>query len=334
MRGNVKSTIDLSSDNYIIKVTVPTTPLNNAYQGGPFYGFGGIIMDKDSSHSVKVPTTFEEQINILRSRGLIIVDEDLAIRTLQRINYYRFSAYGLSLKQKDQFLPGTTFEQIVSLYEFDRRFRYLIMEMTEQVEISFRTHISYYIAHTYGAMGHLDKKYFDNHDMFIIELEKEILRSQEIFIKHHIEKYDGQIPVWVAIEVLSFGSLSKLFSNMTNDARNEIARRNYRVPAIYLGSWLKCLSYIRNICAHYGRLYNRPLTSKPRLDRKSKYIGFSQGKIFAHIYILKELIPDRKKWIDFITRLDALITEYKEIIELDRIGFPEDWEAVLMTKQL
>lgn len=119
---------------------------------------------------------------------------------------------------------------------------------------------------------------------------------------------------------------------MKTEARNEIAKRNYRIPAIYLRSWLKCLSYVRNICAHYGRLYNRPLTSKPRLDRKAKKLGFPQGKIFANIYILKELIPDRKKWIDFITRLDALLTEYKDVVELERIGFPEDWEAILVIR--
>jgi abortive infection bacteriophage resistance protein len=316
----------------MMKSTVPTTPLNNAYQGGPYY-LWRIFMDQIPSRSVKIPTTFEQQINILKSRGLVVNKEDLAFRTLQRVNYYRLSAYGLSLKQDDKYHSGTTFDQILALYEFDRRFRYLIMEMTEQVEIAFRTHISYYIAHTYGALGHLEMEHFEKHEMFLTELEKEIKRSQEIFIKHHFDNYKGNIPVWVAIEVLSFGALSKLFSNMKSEAQNEIANSNYRVPAIYLGSWLKCLSYIRNICAHYGRLYNRPLTSKPRLDRKSKRLGIEQGKIFAHLYILKELIPDRMRWIDFVTRLEALLTEYKDVVELDRIGFPEDWESVLMMRR-
>ncbi len=283
--------------------------------------------------SVKRPTTFEEQIQILKSRGLVIDDEDFAIRTLRHINYYRLSAYTLSLKQDDKFLSGTSFEHIFKLYEFDRRFRYMIMEMVEQVEIALRTHISYYIAHAYGALGHLASEHFEYHELFLAELEKEIQRSQEIFIKHHVEKYEGKIPVWVAIEVLSFGALSKLFSNMKSEDQNQIAKRNYQVPAVYLGSWLKCLSYIRNICAHYGRLYNRPLTSKPRLDTKSKKLGIHQGKIFAHLYVLKELIPDYMKWRNFITRMEALLTEFKDIVELDRIGFPEDWESILLIKK-
>jgi abortive infection bacteriophage resistance protein len=201
---------------------------------------------------------------------------------LQRINYYRLSAYGWSLKRNDQYLRGVTFSQIHALYEFDHRFRYLIMDMTEQVEIAFRTHISYYIAHTYGALGHLESAHFENvgyHGTFLVELDKEVKRSQEIFIKHHFEKYSGIIPVWVAIEVLSFGTLSKLFSNMKSEDKSHIAKTNYQAPAIYLESWLKCLSYIRNICAHYGRLYNRPLTSKPRLDHRSKNLGIQQNRL-------------------------------------------------------
>lgn len=292
-------------------------------------------MDEQTSPALKSPATFEEQIQILKSRGLTIEDEDLAIRVLQRINYYRLSAYGLSLKRNDQYDHGVTFSQIYALYEFDHRFRYLIMDMTEQVEIAFRTHMSYHIAHTYGVLGHLEPEHFANagyHEAFIVELGKEVKRSQEIFIKHHFDKYEGNIPVWVAIEVLSFGALSKMFSNMKSEDKSHIAKTNYQAPSIYLESWLKCLSYVRNICAHYGRLYNRPLTSKPRLDHRSKKLDIQQNRIFAHLYILKQLIPERRKWSHFVTRLEALLSEYIDVIELERIGFPEDWEAILMKR--
>lgn len=290
-------------------------------------------MDTQASPVLKPPATFESQLQILKSRGLIIEDEDFAIRVLQRINYYRLSAYGLSLKRDDHFFERVTFSQIHALYEFDHRLRYLIMDMTEQVEIAFRTHISYHIAHTYGALGHLQSAHFENegyHSLFVNELDKEVRRSQEIFIKHHFVKYGGSIPVWVAVEVLSFGALSKLFSNMNNKDKNHIAKTNYQAPSVYLESWLKCLSYIRNICAHYGRLYNRPLTSKPRLNDQSKKMGIQQNKIFANIYVLKQLIPDRNKWSDFVTRLEALISAYEEVVELERIGFPGNWEDILI----
>jgi abortive infection bacteriophage resistance protein len=293
-------------------------------------------MEQSPFLSLKPPATFKEQIEILKSRGLTIEDEDFAVRTLKKINYYRLSAYGLSLKRNDQYHQGVTFTQIYQLYEFDHHFRYLIMEMTEQVEIALRTHISYHIAHSYGALGHLESIHFEDsayHNSFLVELNKEIGRSQEIFIKHHFRRYEGNIPVWVAIEVLSFGALSKLYSNMKSEDKNHISKNNYRAPAVYLESWFKCLSYVRNICAHYGRLYNRPLTSKPRLDQKSKNLRIQQDKIFAHIYILKELIPDRGRWTDFVTRLDALFSSYQHVLELDLIGFPEDWEAILISRR-
>lgn len=314
----------------MIGSTVPTTPLNNAYQGGPFF-YSGVLMIPSES-SVKRPTTFEEQITILKSRGLIIDDEDKAKRVLERVNYYRLSAYSLSLKRDDKFHPGVTFEHVVALYEFDQRFRYLLMEMVEQIEIAFRTHIAYHIAHKYGPLGHLETEHFCRHELFLVDLEKEIKRSQEIFIKHHVDKYGRAIPVWVAVEVLSFGALSKLFSNMKVEDQKQISNQYYRVPAVYLVSWLKCLAYIRNICAHYGRLYNRPLTSKPKLFRSSRRIGINQGRVFAHIYIIRELIPGRRRWKDFVIRLEALITEYKDIVEFDRIGFPEDWESILVRR--
>lgn len=136
----------------------------------------------------------------------------------------------------------------------------------------------------------------------------------------------------VAIEVLSFGALSKLFSNMKNEDKSHIAKINYQAPSVYLESWLKCLSYIRNICAHYGRLYNRTLTSRPRLNHQSKKLGIQQDKIFADIYVLKQLIPDRDQWSSFVTRLEALVAQYIEVVELERIGFPINWEAMLMKR--
>ncbi|MFD2371571.1 Abi family protein [Brevibacillus sp. GCM10020057] len=289
-------------------------------------------MTAQSYQISKPPATFEEQLQILKSRGLIVEDEDFAIRKLKKINYYRLSAYGLSLKRRGTYIPGTTFARIYNLYEFDRRFRYLILELAEQVEIAFRTHISYHIAHQYGAFGHLEAAHFDNvdyHQSFLYALTKEVQRSQEQFIRHHLDKYHGDIPIWVAVEVLSFGALSKLYSNMKLEDQTYIAKTNYRVPAVYLKSWLKCFAYVRNICAHYGRLYNRPLTSKPRLSREWKARGIPQDRIFAPICIAKQLIHDPQIWSDFLVRLEALFSAYHEDVELHRIGFPEDWEALL-----
>ena len=102
------------------------------------------------SLQVKPPTTYAEQVEILRGRGLIIPDTDEAVKILKQVNYYRLSAYMLSLKKKDRFIAGATIGNVYNLYEFDRKLRNLLMSALETIEIAFRTHISYTLAHDMG----------------------------------------------------------------------------------------------------------------------------------------------------------------------------------------
>lgn len=120
----------------------------------------------------------------------------------------------LSLKHNGRFIAGTTINNVYSLYEFDRKLRNLLMGALETIEIAFRTHIAYMLAHNYGPLGYLDVDHFYNptfHQQFIDQLNKELTRSDELFIAHHNSKYGGQFPIWVAVEILSFSTLSKLY---------------------------------------------------------------------------------------------------------------------------
>jgi abortive infection bacteriophage resistance protein len=115
------------------------------------------------------PLTFQQQCEILRSRGLIIADEPAVINTLQNINYYRLSAYFSPFQtQKDAFNTGTTLDDILSLYEFDSRLSLLLAEAFARVEISIRTQIAYRLSHQYGPFGYTDHKnlyfYFNHFD--------------------------------------------------------------------------------------------------------------------------------------------------------------------------
>ena len=138
-------------------VTEPTTPLNNADQGGTFY-LAGIFME--IRKHIKKPTTFKEQVQILKSRNLIIDDENMAISILQNINYYCLSAYLLTYKTKDGSYNWASIMDAFRLYQFDQDLRNLILPMLENIEIAFRTHIAYLIAHKYGALGYQDCRNF------------------------------------------------------------------------------------------------------------------------------------------------------------------------------
>lgn len=114
---------------------------------------------------VKPPKTYKEQVDIYKSRNLYIEDSEYAEKNLQRINYYRLSAYGLTLKDpinKNQYISNASFNKMLSLYEFDRKLRLLLLGALETVEIAFRTQISYEIAHKFGPLGYKDKENFIN----------------------------------------------------------------------------------------------------------------------------------------------------------------------------
>lgn len=288
-------------------------------------------METEEKRDIKNPTTYEEQIEILKSRNLIIENEDRAVSILQRVNYYRLSAYTLTYKNNNGIYEKVSIENVYNLYKFDKNLRNLILPMLEDIEIAFRTHISYLIAHKYGALGYKNSKNFRNskyHESMLKTLNDEIERSDEIFVTHHKNKYNGVFPVWVIIEVATFGDLSKMYSNLLDVDKDEIAKKYYNAKCEYVSSWLYALSNLRNKCAHFSRLYNKKLTITPRLFRADKKRGIKNNTIFADIYVIGRLTKEKKEWGNFVTKLSALIDQY-DVVDLKYLGFPDDWDDIL-----
>ncbi|WP_176560280.1 Abi family protein [Brevibacillus dissolubilis] len=290
-------------------------------------------MDTNNNiQTIKQPLTYEEQINLLKSRNLLLFNEEKAIQFLKGVNYYRWSAYTLSLKRDNVFKEGVTFEHVCNLYEFDKKLRHLLIPMLERVEILFRTRIAYHIAHQYGALGYEESTHFENidfHQEFMNRMEDEIKRNKRNeFILHHKQKYGGQIPIWVAVEVMSFGVLSMLFSNMRSTDKKSIAEQLGNIPSEYIESWLVCLAYVRNVCAHFGRLYNKKLAKRPKIWGKDRKYLISYDQIFSMIFVIKKFLVGTSEWTHFVTNLEALVDQYEEV-ELNLIGFPVNWREIL-----
>ncbi len=231
------------------------------------------------------------------------------------------------------FVDGSTFNQLISLYEFDRRLRQLFMAFLERIEIAFRTHITYHLSHSYGSLGYTNKEVFINEDLhegFLLELEKALLKGKnsESFVKHYYENYNGEFPIWVAIEVASFGTISKLYKNLIPEIKQVIGKNYYNIPYSYIESWLQTLSNVRNVCAHYGRLYNKNLTFKPRLFKEERK-NINNNKLFAAIYIAIRLLT-KVEGNRFITDLEALILEYENHVDFTYIGLPFEWKELLL----
>ncbi|MDR2506150.1 MAG: Abi family protein [Oscillospiraceae bacterium] len=177
---------------------------------------------------LKKPATYAEQLRILKKRNLDISDDDEYTDYLERVNYYRFSAYLIPFRKPDGlYREGTKFCDICRIYEFDRKIRHVLLSALEEAEIYFRAKIAYVFAHKYGAEGYQDNVNFNirhSHPYFERLLEGEIDKhSQELFVAHHLVKYNGKFPIWVAIEMFTFGMLSRFYSDMKLPDRKEIS---------------------------------------------------------------------------------------------------------------
>lgn len=297
------------------------------------------------AQDIKPFKTIEEQIAILEDRGLIIEDEDYAKKTLSNLNYYRLSAYTLTLRKDDCFYDNVRFSDVMQIYNFDMELRAALMYLLESIEVSMRTYIGYYHAKSFGALGYYEEDAFEDANRFHkFETDyKEAIEEygdKEVFVKHHNDVYDGKFPIWVLVELLTLGTLSRLFKNLTPEVRNEICKSNYgKINDEYIGNWLQGCTILRNICAHRGRLFNRQIPFSLRLGKKDKLIFKNNGisinkatkQLFAYLIVMKKMIPDDRVWNTFTSRLVDLKNKYP-FVRLDYYGFTEDWEKLLGIK--
>ena len=282
---------------------------------------------------VKPATTFDEQVELLKKRNCCISDPVFCRSVLQQVNYYRLSAYFLPFRGQDgNYRDGTSFYRVFRIYEFDRKMRQVLFGAIEQIELYLRTQIAYYHAHKYGPLGYMDDGTFGkkhDHEKFLSKFQEEIRHNNKIlFVKHHLQNYDGKFPLWVATELFSLGMMSYFYSDMVTQDKKALAREMYATTAYNLDSWLRCCTDLRNICAHHGRLYFRKFSAIPATPEEFPFQ--LDRRLFDQIMVLRFLYPDSKNWNhEICPAVIALIHEYDHDIVMEHIGFPENWETLL-----
>lgn len=291
--------------------------------------FSGNIIMPDSC-PVKQFRDYDALIQILIDHGLIIDDQDAAKSFLKEVNYYRFSGYFLTFKNGSVFYPDVTFEIIRDLYYFDHELKILLLKYIAHIEIAFRNAISHCHAEKYGPIGYLKSDNFDNihyYAQFICNLDKTIKRSNDVFVAHHKNKYGAVFPVWVAVQTITIGALSKLYDNMLTPDKKHIAKTYFNSSWVYVSSWFKSVADLRNICAHWGRLYNRPVSS-PKLDGK-KYPPaiVKRNRVFCQIVAMYNLLSKECQQ-SFRDEFKNIIATHPNIL-LSHLGCNGDWEDYL-----
>jgi abortive infection bacteriophage resistance protein len=302
----------------------------------------------------KTPLSFTDQLALLKSRGFSVTDEHKAISFLQEISYYRLSAYFSPYQSvKDTFNPGTTFKQIIDTYSFDRELRLLVFDCIERIEIAIRTQIIYQMAYHYN-----DSHWQDNQSLFIkpyynkigikvdpfsefqsIISKAKTLRTPEVFIRHYLNNYSSPSnpPSWMCFELLTIGEMSNIYRGLSSKIdKKRIASFFDLHPTVFI-SWLHSLTYVRNICAHHARLWNKELAIKPELllNPTGDWISipFNNNKrLFYFLCVLKYLLLRANPGNNLKVKLETLFAKYPTV-PIKYLGIPTDGTGNMLNWQ-
>lgn len=277
--------------------------------------------------------TIPEQIENLKQLGLTVEDESEAVAFLNDVSYYRFiKAYSLKLKPKNgRYYDGTTFRQIVELYLFNSNMRQILFPQIEKVEVNLRCRVSNYFCLKYGIMGYLDATNFESYpEEFAAEIQKELRRNyRNPFVRNFQNNYEeGTVPFYAFVELMSFGALSKFFKNMKNADKKSICG-TYGVPYTYFESWIENIAYVRNVCAHYGRIYNVKFPKKARLYTSYSKNGIRNDQLMGTLVCIKELLPHDRHWLEFVDAIELMLEKYPNV-KMRALGFPDNWKNILL----
>ncbi|MDO5852453.1 MAG: Abi family protein [Methanobacteriaceae archaeon] len=258
-------------------------------------------------------------IKIFKDRGMLIGDVEKAKRTLSHINYYKIKEFAEPFFRNETY-TNISFEDVIARFYLDKRLRVHLLHSIEDIELSFKTKFAYVLGKRYGAFGYLDFKNWCNKKEFCRHYINDKEREMKKYIKRLINRDGNMIikkfflenqdceypPIWMLIEILSFGEVLKFYELMSNKNKEEIADY-YNAQPNELESWLKALKYIRNLSAHNTNVIDSKILTKASIKNEWKnflYIHPKNNKptdriavpIIIIIYMLKRINPNYKIW--------------------------------------
>ncbi|SKC51799.1 Abi family protein [Krasilnikoviella flava] len=317
--------------------------------------------------------SFDEQARLLLERG-IEADMATCLWAVERIGYYRLSGYWYPYRiidddasessghavRRSEVRAGTTLDQVLRLYDFDRRLKLLLMDALERVEVAVRVELAYVLgkhsAYAYREAAHLDGRFTrpkpsrpdepSGHARWLAKYEEHLGRSSEDFVKHFQDKYDGDIPIWVAVEVLDFGSMSILFHGARRADRDTVAARlglldaEGRGDGRILGNWLQSLNIARNTCAHHARLWNRNFVEQISTKRlghidRLRYLAKFDARSLGRVYPILAVTSHLMRAIDPTSTWNRRLREHldtfpaDDVVTLGDLGAPIAWTTLL-----
>ena len=283
----------------------------------------------------KPSISVSDQIRLLKSEGLSFQDENKAKHLLQNISLFRIKSYltPLRLYGKHSFKQETFFEDAYSLYKFDAELRKAICSELEKIEISIRTQLSLIMSDNDGIYWFANVNNFckyNSHEKILASLNAELLRSDDENIVRFKNTYSNTFPPsWMTFEVSSFGTLSMMYRYLKSGLAKRKVAQFYGLSDRVLESWLHSIVYLRNICAHHSRLWNRKLSINAIVPRKTNlpFISIPQdnNKVYYVLSIILYFLQTVNPQNTFASRLKQLLNKYSNV-DIRAMGFPENWK--------
>lgn len=303
--------------------------------------------------------TLDEQVEILKNKGLTINDVDKAKSLLLRENYFFINGYRHVFLKSDKqrvFIKGSTFDELYAVFQFDRSFRNVLFKNLLIVENNLKSIISYRLSKKYGIR---EKDYLKpsnfSQDIKKVRQVNDVLNKIKRQIKlngrqhsatlHYLSNY-GYVPLWILVKLLSFGMINELYSILKPEDKLSVAEY-YNLDVETLGIYISLLSNYRNLCAHEDIVYEHR-TQKEIPDTRyhreldipmmnDEYI-YGKNDIFAVVIMLKYMLTE-SDFTDFVNEvsydlslLDGRVSSVPQSKILDRMGFPENWEEISKIK--
>ena len=303
----------------------------------------------------KIFKNLDEQIDILKSRNLVIEDEEKAKNILLKENYFFINGYRhmfLEPNNNKKFIDGTTFDELYATFIFDRNMRNIMFKHLLVVENNMKSVISYQLSKKYGykEKEYLDPKNFTQdsikvrqvHDV-LAKMKRQIRVNgkQHSATLHYLSNY-GYVPMWILVKVLSFGIIAELFSILKYEDQKSIADI-YKMDVQDLSTYLYLLASFRNLCAHEDILYNHRTQkvipdskyhSILNIDKIENEYAYGKNDLFAVVIMMKQLLSD-SEFSEFIEEigyeidiLDGKVNVVPLNVILHKIGFPDNWRDI------
>lgn len=305
--------------------------------------------------------TIDEQVNFLKNeKKLKFKSEKLAKRVLQEVGYYKLiNAYKIPFIINNQYLDNVYFEDIYNLYKFDTELKTIVFEAATNIEINFKSLLSEVISSQYGIKekiylkkenfapdtGKADEYTFAQMKKHIKDSIKKQVDNMQPAVKWYNENYK-YFPFWVVVNILTIGSVSRIYGKL-KDSDKIIVAKNYKLPYDYLGSYIRHINLVRNICAHNDVLYRyKSINSIPQKIKNVKDIYeklgilknpktgryFKGSNDFLATIIIFKLLLSKENFNLFYTKFKSLLSKLKKTLSpifyekiLDEMGLPENW---------